>query len=69
MLDIISKLNEAHAYLFIGALIIVLKLSDVISVSWFLIILTLCTPLILGTMIGILLILFGTLEIAKGKKN
>ena len=69
MLDIISKINEAHAYLFIGALIIALKLSDVISVSWFLIILTLCTPLILGAMIGILLILFGTLEIAKGKKD
>ena len=69
MLDFISKINEAHAYLFIGAIIIALKIANVLSVSWPLIILTLCTPLILAILIGILLILFGTLEIAKGKKN
>lgn len=69
MLDFISKINEAHAYLFIGAILISLKITNVISVSWPLIILTLCTPLILAVMIGILLVLFGSLEVVKGKKN
>ena len=55
----LTSLNEAHAYLLIGLIIILMKLSNIISVSWFWIIITLCTPIILGLIIFLMCIIFG----------
>ena len=72
MLDRLSHLNEAHAYLFIGAIIIILKIVNLLPISWFWIILTLAFPFILSIVIfiGIFCYLaFGFYELKDKKKN
>lgn len=54
-----TEINEAYAYVLIGILVIVMKITNLISIDWFWIILTLLFPVLLTVFVFILISIFG----------
>lgn len=54
-----TEINEAYAYVLIGILVIVMKITNLVSIDWFWIILTLLFPVLLTVFIFILISIFG----------
>lgn len=54
-----TEINEAYAYVLIGILVIVMKITNLVSIDWFWIILTLLFPVLLTVFVFILISIFG----------